>query len=136
MPEKLEEGILYVSVEYCTALHKCVCGCGNTVVTPISPTDWQLKFDGKSISLSPSIGNWSFACRSHYWIDKNHIRWAGNWDKDQIEEGRKEDQQKKARYFNKLSISEPSNDKLKTKESLPKTSWSWRSIWNALISKN
>ncbi|WP_318271273.1 hypothetical protein [Sphingobacterium cellulitidis] len=38
MPEKVEEGVLYVSIEYCTAIHKCVCGCGHEVVTPLSPT--------------------------------------------------------------------------------------------------
>jgi hypothetical protein len=77
MPETLEEGVLYVSMEYCTAIHNCVCGCGNKVVTPISPTDWQLQFNGKSVSLKPSIGNWSFDCQSHYWITNNKVSWAG-----------------------------------------------------------
>ena len=72
----IEEGILYISVEYCTAIHKCVCGCGNEVVTPLSPTDWEIIFDGKTVSLDPSIGNWNFDCKSHYWIIKNRIRFA------------------------------------------------------------
>jgi hypothetical protein len=101
MPDQIEEGILYVSMEYCTAIHKCVCGCGNEVVTPISPTDWQLTFDGKSISLSPSIGNWSFDCKSHYWIDKNQIRHADRWTNDEIDFGRKNDKKKKKKYFSK-----------------------------------
>jgi hypothetical protein len=35
IPDKIEEGVLYVSIQYCTAIHKCVCGCGNEVVTPL-----------------------------------------------------------------------------------------------------
>lgn len=88
IPEILEDGVLYISMEYCTAIHKCVCGCGNKVVTPISPTGWQLEFDGKSISLSPSIGNWNFDCQSHYWIKKNEIQHARKWDQYEIQEGR------------------------------------------------
>src|ERR1700741_3214725 len=89
IPDKLEDGVLYISIEYCTATHKCVCGCGNEVVTPISPTDWQLTFDGETVSLSPSIGNWSLKCRSHYFIMKNKIRFARKWSDDEIEYGRK-----------------------------------------------
>ncbi|MCA0447324.1 MAG: hypothetical protein LCH54_13955 [Bacteroidetes bacterium] len=79
IPDFLEEGVLYVSIEYCTAIHRCVCGCGNEVVTPLSPTDWKITFNGKTISLSPSIGNWNFDCKSHYWIVNNRIRYARKW---------------------------------------------------------
>ena len=41
------------------------------MVTPLKPTDWKLTFDGKTITLYPSIRNWNFACRSHYWIRNN-----------------------------------------------------------------
>lgn len=88
IPEKVEEGILYISLEYCTAIHKCVCGCGNEVVTPISPKDWQLHFDGKTVSLSPSIGNWNFDCRSHYWIINNKVKFARKWSKEEIDSAR------------------------------------------------
>lgn len=101
IPEQIEEGVLYISIQYCTAIHKCVCGCANEVVTPISPTDWQLTFDGKTISLNPSIGNWSFECKSHYFITKNKIRYAKRWKDWEIEDGRKEDIEKKKRYFKK-----------------------------------
>lgn len=77
LPDKLESGVLYVSMQYATASHKCGCGCGRDVVTPISPTDWQLMFDGRTISLNPSIGNWSYPCRSHYWIKGNRVVWDG-----------------------------------------------------------
>ena len=73
IPDELEDGILYITLEYCTAIHKCVCGCGNEVVTPITPNDWELTFNGKSVTLYPSIGNWRFECQSHYWIKNNKI---------------------------------------------------------------
>ena len=101
IPEQLEDGILYVSIEYCTAIHKCVCGCGNKVVTPISPVDWQLTFDGKTVSLSPSIGNWNFNCKSHYWIRNNKIYFARRWSETEIDSERKSDIKKKKKYFKK-----------------------------------
>ena len=87
IPNELEERTLYASMDYATVAHKCCCGCGREVVTPLSPTDWNLTYDGESISLSPSIGNWSFKCRSHYWIEKGTCRWADPWSKEQIEAG-------------------------------------------------
>jgi|SRR6185437_7941363 len=103
IPDKIENGVLYISIQYCTAIHKCVCGCGNEVVTPLSPTDWELIFDGKTVSLSPSIGNWNFECKSHYFITKNKIRNARNWDTWEIEDGRKADTKKKKSYFKRKS---------------------------------
>lgn len=76
VPERLDDGVIYVSVRFATVVHRCACGCGREVVTPLSPSDWRLTFDGETISLYPSIGNWSFPCRSHYWIAENNIRWA------------------------------------------------------------
>ena len=101
IPDVIEEGILYISIDYCTAIHKCICGCGNEVVTPLSPTDWEITFDGKTISLSPSIGNWSFECKSHYWIKENQIRHARPWSNWEITEGRKDDSKKKRKFFMK-----------------------------------
>lgn len=101
IPDVIEEKTLYISIEYCTAIHKCVCGCGNEVVTPISPTDWELHFDGKTVSLSPSIGNWSFECKSHYFIMRNKIYIARGWEDWEIEEGRAEDKRAKKSYYKK-----------------------------------
>ncbi|MRT16516.1 hypothetical protein F3C99_06060 [Vitellibacter sp. q18] len=101
IPDVIEEKTLYISIEYCTAIHKCVCGCGNEVVTPISPTDWELHFDGKTVSLSPSIGNWSFECKSHYFITRNKIHIARCWEDWEIEEGRAEDKDAKKSYYKK-----------------------------------
>lgn len=99
VPQELQEGVLYISIQYSTAVHRCCCGCGNEVVTPLSPTDWRLTFDGETISLHPSIGNWSFECQSHYWIEHGNIRWAPRWSKDEIEDGRARDREAKKRYF-------------------------------------
>jgi hypothetical protein len=88
VPRDLEFGVLYVSIAYATAVHACACGCGNRVVTPLTPSDWQLTFDGETVSLSPSIGNWSFACQSHYWIRRDQVRWARRWSPAEIDRGR------------------------------------------------
>lgn len=99
IPDTLEDGVLYVSITYSTAAHCCCCGCGKEVVTPIAPTDWQLTFDGESVSLHPSIGNWSFPCQSHYWIKRNAIRWASTLSRHEIAAGRAHDRFAKQRYF-------------------------------------
>jgi hypothetical protein len=99
IPTDLKDGTIYVSVTFATAAHKCCCGCGREVVTPLSPTDWNLVFDGESISLDPSIGNWNFACRSHYWIIRNKVKWAKRWSPEEIDAGRAYDSLAKERYF-------------------------------------
>jgi len=79
IPDEIEEGVLYISIPFCTAIHKCVCGCGNEVVTPISRKGWKLSFDGESVSLSPSIGSWNLSCSSHYFITNNSVRFVRKW---------------------------------------------------------
>jgi hypothetical protein len=99
IPNDLADGKIYVSIPFATVAHKCCCGCGNEVITPLSPTDWKLIFDGQSISLDPSIGNWSFACQSHYWIQQNRVKWARGWSREEIGAGRIHDALAKQRYF-------------------------------------
>ena len=99
IPDELKENTLYVSMEYATIVHLCCCGCGREVVTPLSPTDWALTYDGISVSLSPSIGNWSFECKSHYWIFKSEVRWARRWSRERIEVGREYDRTLKGNYY-------------------------------------
>ena len=94
IPNDLEEMVLYISVDCRVAIHKCCCGCGNEVVTPFSPENWKLIFDGKTISLHPSIGNFSFKCQSHYWIKNSLV---------DIESKYKINQTNK-RHLNSLSI--------------------------------
>ena len=98
-PAELDEGILYISMKYASATHRCCCGCGSEVITPFSPTDWSLLFDGRSVSLHPSIGNWNFACKSHYWIRNNCVKWAEQWSSKQIGLERKRDRHAKQVYF-------------------------------------
>ncbi len=89
IPERLDEGILYVSIEYTTVAHLCCCGCGQEVSITLSPTDWRLVFDGKTVSLEPSIGSWSLPCQSHYFITRNRVVWAKQWSRAEIESGRR-----------------------------------------------
>jgi len=99
IPQQLEEGTLYISIPLATAMHRCLCGCGTEIATPFSPTDWQVTFDGDSVSLSPSIGNWSLPCRSHYWIEHDRIRWSYPMSPREIAAGRAADRAAKTRYY-------------------------------------
>ena len=91
IPDELASNTIYISTSFATVAHRCCCGCGKEVVTPLSPLDWQLTFDGETISLFPSIGNWSFPCQSHYWIDHSVVRWAEQWSEKRIAAGRARD---------------------------------------------
>lgn len=115
IPEKIEEGVLYISTEYSTAVHKCICGCGNEVVTPLSPTDWELRFNGKTVSLNPSIGNWNYDCKSHYWISNNKIYWAEKWSNKKINANRKSDKLEKGKYYYEILDSKESKKTNKKK---------------------
>ena len=84
IPEQLDDGVLYVSIRFGTVVHLCACGCGEEVVTPLSPAEWRLTYDGRTVSLAPSIGNWSFPCRSHYWIDEGAVRWARDFSETEV----------------------------------------------------
>ncbi len=99
IPATLEEGIVYVSIQYGTAVHLCCCGCGDEVVTPLTPVDWRVTYDGETVSLRPSIGNWSFDCRSHYWITRGRVEWAADWSDEEIADGRAKDRKLKDHFF-------------------------------------
>lgn len=105
IPDCLKDRTIYVSKKFATVVHKCCCGCGKEVVTPISPTDWRLIVDGKLVSLYPSIGNWNFSCQSHYWITRNKVRWAPAWSKQKVNAGREYNKHLKDTFFNGSSIS-------------------------------
>ena len=99
IPDTIEEGKIYVSIAYATTVHKCACGCGKEVVTPLSPTDWKLVFDGETVSLDPSVGNWSFPCRSHYWVSNDRAMWAEDWSQARIDANRAHDRRAKDKYY-------------------------------------
>lgn len=86
-------------MDYATAVHSCCCGCGDRVVTPFTPTDWRMTFDGESISLHPSVGNWNQKCRSHYVIKRSRVLEAGPWSNTQIEAERLRDKKAKAGHY-------------------------------------
>lgn len=91
IPEKLEDGILYVSRECSVALHACACGCGEEVSTPLVPTEFTLTMHDDGPSIRPSIGNHDFACASHYIIERGAIVWAGKMNRAAIAAGRQRD---------------------------------------------
>lgn len=106
IPDIMEEGVIYISMDFATAAHLCACGCGNEVITPFSPTDWNMTFNGEAVSLRPSIGNWSFDCRSHYWIKNNRVEWAGPWSEEEISDGRIADKYRKGNYYESKSATD------------------------------
>lgn len=118
-PEQLIEGILYVSEEFELTAHKCCCGCGEDVYNKLSPVKWCLsKSSDGSVSLYPSIGNWKYQCKSHYWIRNNQIIEAGTMSVKEIEMGQIRDRQDRDRYI--AQINSQAESKLSIKI--------WRSI--------
>ena len=107
VPERLEAGTLYVSIETTTMVHLCACGCGREVVTPLSPVGWQVTFDGETVSLHPSIGNWDFPCRSHYWIDRGRVLRARSWDHEEVAEHDASEARARVAYFANRPREEP-----------------------------
>jgi len=127
IPDILAGGVLYVSIKYCTAVHRCACGCGNEVVTPLSPADWKLTFDGETVSLNPSIGNWSLDCQSHYWIANNEIKWSYRFSQQEIRRNRLCDENLRRRHHERsLSVDAEAagNDAPKRKKIM-----SWLARW-------
>lgn len=101
LPKELEEGFLYVSIEFGVAGHLCPCGCMNKIITPLGPTEWSFKEVNDKPTLYPSIGNWQLPCKSHYWITNGVIEWSYQWSEKQIIEGRQiEDEKRKSHYEN------------------------------------
>lgn len=93
-PTTMEQGVLYISIPYSTCGHLCCCGCGQEVVTPLSPAQWALTYDGENVSLAPSIGNWGLPCQSHYWIHKGKVRWSRRYSSDEIADNRERDRRR------------------------------------------
>ncbi len=73
-PTPMQPSVLYISIKYSTGSHLCPCGCGNGVVTKLSPARWRITFDGE-ISLHPSVHASGLPCRSHYFIVRGRVDW-------------------------------------------------------------
>jgi len=102
LPDVLEEGVLYVCMQYATSAHHCFCGCGREVVTPIHPTKWKITYDGVNVSLYPSVGSWSLPCQSHYWLQEGTVSWAEPFNAQEIARVRKRDGEAQDKYFAKV----------------------------------
>lgn len=99
IPEQLQDGQLYICEHYKTVAHKCCCGCGEEVITPLSPAEWSIRQEGNTVTLYPSIGNWSFKCQSHYWISKNQVIWAKAMSQQEIKRVRARDAADKVKHI-------------------------------------
>jgi hypothetical protein len=91
IPPKLQPGVLYHSARHQLAAHLCACGCGREVVTGLRPERWTLDVIDGAPSLTPSVGNGSFPCRSHYFITQGRVRWAGLYTDRMIALARRRD---------------------------------------------
>lgn len=77
IPEKPEDGILYISERFGLAIHLCACGCRRKTVTPLGEGEWTLTKQDDKITLRPSIGNFigENPYHAHYYITDNKIEW-------------------------------------------------------------
>jgi hypothetical protein len=116
IPRDPAEGVLYVSEKHKIAVHRCACGCMEKVVTPLSPADWQIRKEGDMVSLHPSIGNWNYNCKSHYWIRRNGIQWAGALSEREIKQVQERDRQDKARYIELVNRQKKVEDEVQVEE--------------------
>ena len=104
IPAEIEEGILYISIEYDVAKHKCPCGCGTDIVTSLSPTRWKLTYDGETVSLWSSIGNWTHPCKSHYFIKNDNVVWAKRFSNYEMQEVIDLDLKENKEYYKKENL--------------------------------
>ena len=125
IPDELDDGVLYVSVEYKTVTHTCCCGCGEKVVTPLSPAGWELTFNGQSVSLSPSIGGGR--CNSHYFIRQGRVQWARPLTKMQGVAALRRDQAAAERLYDERPPADGD-----VEDGLPRPAGSWQRLWRRL----
>lgn len=123
IPETIEDGNLYVAMEYRTTAHRCCCGCGSTVYLPLGPTQWRLMFDGESIWIDPSIGSWSLPCQSHYWIRGNRIQWAEQWTRERVAAARAHDRYVRDSCFGGTTAASGANECESTPTTTPSSRW-------------
>lgn len=110
IPATLKPGTLYISLKFAAAVHLCACGCGSEIVTPLSPAGWRVTFNGETVSLSPSIGNWSLPCRTHYWIRNDEIEWSHGWSNARIAAAQEQDRNDAREHYSHCEgIEQPGN---------------------------
>lgn len=98
IPANLEQGVLYVALDFGAVIHLCADGCGERISTPLHPAQWSLTYDGNAVSLSPSVGSGS-RCGSHYWIRNGEVRWCQPMSQEQFKRGRERDRAAAQHYY-------------------------------------
>jgi hypothetical protein len=100
VPEKLEPGKLYVSAWSTTPRTTCApAGAAYEVVTILGPADSSITYNGRGVSISTSIGNSNFPCKSHYWIEDNRVLWESRMTPQLTAFSRARDKAAKAREY-------------------------------------
>lgn len=110
IPDRLEDGVIYVSTRFGTIVHACCCGCSSEVATPLSPVGWSFAYDGQAITLDPSVGSLGLKCQSHYWNYRNRVDWAPQWSTQRIAWGRRKDAADYRSYYDREAPGGASND--------------------------
>lgn len=123
LPEPLSAGVLYVTNDRDLAAHLCACGCGKEVITPLSPTGWRLKLTPRGASLEPSIGNWSFPCRSHYVVRAGEVQVASDMPQWAIEQGRARDQSQRVKYYEERATGVAASSPIERHLGKPSSGW-------------
>lgn len=127
LPEVLDEGVLYISESFALTAHKCCCGCGEDVYNKLGPARWQLiKLPGAMVTLYPSIGNWNYTCRSHYWIRSNRVIDAGLMSERRIKAAQRRDRRDRHRNIAAMNA---------TADELEKESASWWRRIHGLVAR-
>lgn len=126
IPDELEDGVLFVSMDYKTVAHSCCCGCGDRVVTPLSPAGWELTFNGSSISLSPSIGGG--ICNSHYFVRRGWVQWVRPLTKAEVAAAARRDQA----AAEHLHLDSSASDVTEVFVEAPRSKVWWRRLWSRL----
>lgn len=83
LPTVLNENVIYVSEEYGLAALKCACGCGHRV-TLLLGDGHRVNDVGGLADISPSIGVWDAACKSHFWIRNGKVVWGKKFSEADI----------------------------------------------------
>jgi hypothetical protein len=74
IPDELIQNEIYISKKYGTAIHLCLCGCGEKAVMPLNikfGSSWNLIENNNKVSFTPSILNTNCPNRAHYVITNN-----------------------------------------------------------------
>ena len=69
----------------------------------MNEAQWRVIKHDSTVSLWPSVGNWKYACRSHYWITESHIVIAPPMANSEITAVKQRDRRDKEVYIQLLN---------------------------------